>query len=149
MSGGQAREEELLSRPPPNAAGWQTSGLQQVGTQEFHAWEDGPEVRNSTQPALFNSIQPPPALTKTIYKTKCMAMKPFFLSWPIAQDWVSGERKETGWLCLCPPHSSHTKIQMKISFFHPLQTERVTWPLSSSLENKSPSSSFKNLDSIL
>lgn len=31
VSGGQAREEEVLSRRGPGAAAWQTSGLGQVG----------------------------------------------------------------------------------------------------------------------
>lgn len=31
MSGGQAREEEVLTRRGPRTAAWQTSGLDQVG----------------------------------------------------------------------------------------------------------------------
>lgn len=38
VSGGQAREEEVLSRTGPKGAGWQTSALDQVGRDSRVPW---------------------------------------------------------------------------------------------------------------
>lgn len=116
--------------------------------------QDGPEDRKP-------SVNLTPACSnQAIYNYQmhgCETIFPFLAHSSRLGHW---RERRKGWLHLCPPHSSHTKIQMKITFPHPLQTQQVTWPLPSSLENISGICSyftkgmeahlagFKNLDLI-